>query len=144
MKAIQIEAFGNPARGSLGTRSQLRRVFIARGKDPGKSACTLADNGGRLWTSYHVFASYLCKFLMISPWRRRGSNPCFQRIRPARSRKGFFRENSERVSSHGNAWMALDVISFVIRWPAFGNTRNRGRTRHPSFFGRHRHAYRVS
>ena len=35
------------------------------------------------------------------------------------------REDLERVSRRGNAWIALDVISFVIRWPAFGNTRNR-------------------
>ena len=49
------------------------------------------------------------------------SNPCFLRLCPGRSRKGFFREDSERVSRDGNAWMALDVISFVIRWPAFGS-----------------------
>ena len=49
------------------------------------------------------------------------SNPCFLRLCPGRSRKGFFREDSERVSRDGNAWMALAVISFVIRWPAFGS-----------------------
>jgi len=43
-------------------------------------------------------------------------NPCFLRLRPVRSWKGFIREDSERVSGHGNAWMALDVISFVIGW----------------------------
>ena len=41
-------------------------------------------------------------------------NPCFLRLCPARSRKSFIREGSERVSGRGNAWMALDVISFVI------------------------------
>jgi len=29
-------------------------------------------------------------------------------------------EDSERVSRHGNTWMALDVISFVIGWAAVG------------------------
>ena len=53
------------------------------------------------------------------------SNPCFLRLRPLRSRKGFIREDSERIRGHGNTWMALDVISFVIRWPAFGDIRNR-------------------
>ena len=32
-------------------------------------------------------------------------------------------EDTESVSSHGNAWMALDVISIVISWPAFGDIR---------------------
>jgi hypothetical protein len=55
-------------------------------------------------------------------WRRGESNPCFLRLRPLKSSKGFVREDSERLSSHGNAWMALDVISFVIGWPGFGDT----------------------
>jgi hypothetical protein len=37
-----------------------------------------------------------------------------------RSRKGFIREDSERIRGHGNAWMSLDVISFVIGWRASG------------------------
>jgi hypothetical protein len=52
-------------------------------------------------------------------------NPCFLRLRPARSRKAFIGEDSGRVTRHGNGWTKPDVISFVIRWPAFGNTRNR-------------------
>jgi len=48
-------------------------------------------------------------------------NPCFLRLRPARSRKSFFEEDSERVSRHGNGWTEPDVISFVIGWPAFGD-----------------------
>src|SRR5215469_14914524 len=31
-------------------------------------------------------------------WRRGESNPCFLRLRPRRSRNGFVREDSERVS----------------------------------------------
>jgi hypothetical protein len=44
----------------------------------------------------------------------------------ARSRTGFIREDSERIRGHGNAWMALDVISIVIGWPVFGDIRSRG------------------
>ena len=39
--------------------------------------------------------------------------------------QAFCEKDSERVSRRGNAWMALDVISFVIGWPAFGDIRNR-------------------
>jgi hypothetical protein len=55
---------------------------------------------------------------MISYLEARGIEPCFQRRRPARSRTGFIREDSGRVSSHGNAWMELDVISFVVIPPS--------------------------
>ena len=59
-------------------------------------------------------------------WRRGELNPCFLRHRPRRSSKGFIREDSKRVSRHGNAWMELDVISFVIRWASVWNApRNR-------------------
>ena len=34
-------------------------------------------------------------------------------------------EDWERIRGHRNAWMALDVISIVIRWRAFGDIRNR-------------------
>ena len=50
------------------------------------------------------------------------SNPCFLSLCPRRSRNGFIGEDLERVSRHGNAWMALDVISFVIRCPALRPT----------------------
>jgi NAD(P)-dependent dehydrogenase (short-subunit alcohol dehydrogenase family) len=63
-------------------------------------------------------------------WMRGGSNPCFLRLCPARSRTGFIREDSERVSRRGSAWMALDVISIVIGWPAPGSTRNRDTGQH--------------
>ena len=81
----------------------------------------MAEDGGQVIT---LFLSYLCKCFIISNLDARGLEPLFPTLRPARSRKGFVRENLERVSRRGNAWMALDVISFVIRWPAFGNTRN--------------------
>ena len=61
-----------------------------------------------------------------------GSRTCFLRLGPLTSRKGFMREDSERVSRRGYGWTALDVISFVIGWPAFGNTRNRN-SRQPVF-----------
>jgi len=43
-------------------------------------------------------------------------------VRPLRSSKGSIREDSERLSSHGNAWTEPDVISFVIRWASVWNT----------------------
>jgi hypothetical protein len=58
-------------------------------------------------------------------WRRGELKPVSYDLRPLRSRKDFIREDSGRVRNDGNAWMALDVISIVIRWPAFGDTRNR-------------------
>ena len=57
-------------------------------------------------------------------WRRGELNPCFLRLRPARSRKSFIREDSEKVSRHGSGWTEPDVISFVIGWPAFGDAQS--------------------
>jgi len=51
-------------------------------------------------------------------------NPCFLSLCPAKSRKGFIREDSERVGCHGNGWTEPDVISFVIGWPAFGDAQS--------------------
>jgi hypothetical protein len=39
--------------------------------------------------------------------------------------ESFIREDSERESRHGSAWMALDVTGIVIGWPAFGDIRGR-------------------
>jgi hypothetical protein len=67
----------------------------------------MAEDGGHVIT---LFVSYLCKCFMIKNLEARGVEPCFLRLRPARSRKGFIREDLERIGGHGNGWMALDVI----------------------------------
>src|SRR5690349_7883902 len=81
----------------------------------------MAEDGGHLIT---LFVSCLCKLFIVSYLEARGIEPLFPRQRPARSRTGFIREDSKTASRDGNAWMELDVISFVIRWPAFGDIRN--------------------
>ena len=99
------------------------------GNEPVICVKTLADTGGKRWTCYH-FCYHPSRFIYVSAslrvtWRRGESNPCFLRIRPLRSGKGFIREDLERISLRGNAWMDLDVIGFVIRWRAPGKIRNR-------------------
>jgi hypothetical protein len=104
-------------------------VPYSAGKDPGKSARTVADTGGQRWTCYHTIS---VSDSIQTTWRRGGSNPCFLRLRPLRSKNGFIREDSERESRHGNSWTEPDVISFVIGWPLFGDIRNRN-SRQPVF-----------
>jgi hypothetical protein len=53
---------------------------------------------------------------MFNYLEAKGIESRFDDFHPARSSKGFIGEDSERVSSRGNGWMALDVISFVIRF----------------------------
>jgi hypothetical protein len=89
----------------------------------------LLDSGGNCRRCYHFCYQFYYRFRISyslqNTWRRGESNPCFLRLRPLRSRKGFIREDSGRIRGHGNAWMALDVITIVIRWPALGDIRNR-------------------
>jgi hypothetical protein len=111
-------------------------VLFRRENEPQICVKTLQDHGGKRRRCYHFCyqsrQDFRVKFLLQSTWRRGESNPCFLRLRPLRSKSGFIREDSERESRHGNAWMALDVISFVIGWPLFGDIRNRN-SRQPVF-----------
>ena len=61
---------------------------------------------------------------MLNHLEAMGIEPCFLRLCPLRSRKGFIREDPERISGHGNAWMALDVISFVYKFTLHERRRN--------------------
>jgi hypothetical protein len=58
----------------------------------------------------------LGKYLMLKHLEAMRVELLFLPLRPLRSRKGFIREDSVRIRGHANAWMALDVISFVIGW----------------------------
>ena len=83
----------------------------------------LAENDGHVITSVITYYSKVIDYEQLGGEGDR--TPVSYAYGPARSRKDFIREDSKRVSRHGNAWMALDVISFVIGWPAFGDIRNR-------------------
>jgi hypothetical protein len=62
---------------------------------------------------------------MLNHLEARGIEPLFPTARSSKIQDRLYpRGFRERVSSHGNAWMELDVISFVIRWPTFVNIRN--------------------
>ena len=82
----------------------------------------LADSVGFVITLIRCF---LCKYLMLKYLEARGVEPLFFIAMSSKIQERLYPRGFREIKRHGNAWMPLDVISFVIGWPAFGDIRNR-------------------